>query len=156
MFFTKLPVGALKTSEAANLVFQWILILNSVKHKFFRVSITKQDWAFWDNSGYFWKKLQLDVLLGSACAIELCTHTQFETINWLLYHTTFTAWKMSKYGVISGPYFPLFGLNTRFMFVNLRIQSLYRKTRARNNSVFGHFSRSDCYHIQWVAIVNKV
>ena len=24
----------------------------------------------------------------------------------------FTAWKVSKYGVISGPYFPVFGLNT--------------------------------------------
>ena len=26
--------------------------------------------------------------------------------------TIFTAWKVSKYGVISGPYFPAFGLNT--------------------------------------------
>ena len=25
---------------------------------------------------------------------------------------TLTAWKVSKYGVISGPYFPIFGLNT--------------------------------------------
>ena len=33
-----------------------------------------------------------------------------------------TAWKVSKYGVISGPYFSLFG---------------------PNNSVFGHFSRSE-------------
>ena len=24
-----------------------------------------------------------------------------------------TVWKASKYGVISGPYFPVFGLNTR-------------------------------------------
>ena len=24
----------------------------------------------------------------------------------------FTAWKLSKYGVFSGPYFPVFGLNT--------------------------------------------
>ena len=39
---------------------------------------------------------------------------------------------MSKYGVISGPYFR-----------NLRIQSEYKKIRARNSSVFGHFSRSD-------------
>ena len=29
----------MKTSEAANLVFQWIFVLNSVKHKFFPVSI---------------------------------------------------------------------------------------------------------------------
>ena len=28
-------------SEAANLVFQWIFVLNSVKHKFFPVSIVK-------------------------------------------------------------------------------------------------------------------
>ena len=36
----------------------------------------------------------------------------------------FTASKLSKYGVISGSYFPAFGLNTD------------------QNSVFGHFSRS--------------
>ena len=31
----------MKTSEAASLVFQWIFVLNSVKHKFFPVSIVK-------------------------------------------------------------------------------------------------------------------
>ena len=36
---------------------------------------------------------------------------------------THTAWKVSKYGVISGPYFPVFGLNTEIYEVNLRIQS---------------------------------
>ena len=55
---------------------------------------------------------------------------------------TFTAWKVSKYGVISGPYFPVFGLNADIYFVNLCIQSEYRKIRTRNNSVFGHFSHS--------------
>ena len=34
---------------------------------------------------------------------------------------TNTAWKVSKYGVFSGPYFPVFGLNTEIYFVNLRI-----------------------------------
>ena len=29
--------------------------------------------------------------------------------------------KVSKYGVFSGPYFPVFGLNTGIYFVNLRI-----------------------------------
>ena len=53
-----------------------------------------------------------------------------------------TAWKVSKYGVISGPYFPVVGLNMEIYFVNLRIQSEYRKIRTRNNSVFEHFSRS--------------
>ena len=50
---------------------------------------------------------------------------------------------MSKRGVFSGPYFPVFGLNTEIYRVNLRIQSEYRKIRIRKNSVFGHFSRSD-------------
>ena len=54
-----------------------------------------------------------------------------------------TAWKVSKYGVLSVPYFPVFGLNTKIYFVNLRIQSEYRKTRTRNNSAFGHISRSE-------------
>ena len=54
----------------------------------------------------------------------------------------YTAWKVSKYEVISGPYFPVFGLNTEIYELNLHIQSEYRKIRTRNNSVFGHFSRS--------------
>ena len=53
-----------------------------------------------------------------------------------------TAWKVSKYGVISGPYFPVFGLNTERYGVSLHIESKYRKIRTRNNTVFGHFSRS--------------
>ena len=38
-----------------------------------------------------------------------------------------TAWKVSKYGVFSGPYFPTFGLNTE------------------RYSAFGHFSRNEPY-----------
>ena len=48
----------------------------------------------------------------------------------------------SKHGVTSGPYFPVFGLNTEIYEVNLHIQSEYRKIRTRNNSTFGHVSRS--------------
>ena len=54
-----------------------------------------------------------------------------------------TAWKLSKYGVFSGPYFPVFGLITKIYSVNLCIQSKYKKIRTRKNYVFGHFSRSD-------------
>ena len=50
---------------------------------------------------------------------------------------------MSQYGVISDPYFPVFGLNTKIYSANLRIQSEYRKIRTRKNSVFGLFSRSE-------------
>ena len=46
---------------------------------------------------------------------------------------------MSKRGVFSGLYFPVFGLNTEIYAVNLRIQS--------KNSVFGHSLRSDKHHI---------
>ena len=51
--------------------------------------------------------------------------------------STHTVWKVSKYRVISGPYFPVFGLNTERYSVFLHIQSECRKIRTRNNSVFG-------------------
>ena len=60
-----------------------------------------------------------------------------------IFQNIYTAWKVSKYGVSSGPYFPVFGLNTEIYSVNLRIQSDYLKIRTRKNSIFGHFSRSD-------------
>ena len=44
--------------------------------------------------------------------------------------------EVSKYGVFSGPYFPVFGLNTDIYKENFRIQSECRKIRTRNNSVF--------------------
>ena len=49
---------------------------------------------------------------------------------------------MSKYGVSSGRYFPVFELNMEIYRVNIRIQSEYSKIRTRKNSIFGHFSRS--------------
>ena len=42
----------------------------------------------------------------------------------------------------SGPYFPGLGLNTEIYFVNLCIQSEYRKIRTWKNSVFGLSSGS--------------
>ena len=53
-----------------------------------------------------------------------------------------TAWKLSKYGAFSGPYFPIFGLNTERYGVSLRIQFEYGKIRTSKNSVFGHFTYS--------------
>ena len=47
-----------------------------------------------------------------------------------------------KYGVVSAPHFPVFGMNTEIYGVNFRFQSEYRKIRTRNNSAFGYFSRS--------------
>ena len=56
--------------------------------------------------------------------------------------------KCPKNGVISGPYFPVSGLNTEIYCVNLRIQFEYMKIRSRNNSVFWLFSRS-VWAITW-------
>ena len=53
-----------------------------------------------------------------------------------------TAWKESKYGVIS-----VFRLNTEIYSVNLCIQSEYRKLRTRYNCVFGLFSWSGGHDI---------
>ena len=41
------------------------------------------------------------------------------------------ALKVSKYGVLSGPYFPVFRLNTEIYRINLRIQSEYMKMHTR-------------------------
>ena len=54
---------------------------------------------------------------------------------------TDTTWKVFKYIIFSGPYFPVFGLNMEIYSVNIRIQSEYRKIR-RKNSVSGPFSRN--------------
>ena len=53
-----------------------------------------------------------------------------------------TVWKVSRYGVFSGLYFLVFGLNTEIYVVNLHIQSEYGKIRTKKNFIFGHFSRS--------------
>ena len=60
-----------------------------------------------------------------------------------------TAWKLSKYGVFSGPFFPVFGLNTKRYSVSRRIQSECGKIQTRKNSVFGHCSRSKLLFIFW-------
>ena len=54
----------------------------------------------------------------------------------------YTSGKVSRYGVFSHPYFPVFGLNTDRCFVPFRIQSECGKIGTRKNSVFGQFSRS--------------
>ena len=53
--------------------------------------------------------------------------------KWFLFYIKWHCVKSVNYGVISGPYFP--------------IQSKYRKTWTRNNSVFGRFSRSMNYRL---------
>ena len=61
-------------------------------------------------------KTYLESLFLSQNLIRGCLF-QFQLRNGL------TAWKASQYGVISGPYFPVFGMNTEIYGVNLHIQS---------------------------------
>ena len=51
-------------------------------------------------------------------------------------NVTATAWKVSKYGVFSGPYFPIFGLNTEIYGVNSHSVPF----------VFSSFNISQCVH----------
>ena len=60
---------------------------------------------------------------------------------------------MSKYGVISGPYFPAFGLNMERYEVSLGMQSKCGEIRTRNHSKFGHFSRSAVVEISFDKVV---
>ena len=55
---------------------------------------------------------------------------------------------MSKYGVFSGPYFLVFGLNTEIYSVNLRIQSGYRKIGPENTPIWTLFTQWVDYHIR--------
>ena len=59
------------------------------------------------------------------------------------FHTFSAARKESKIGVFSGPYFPVFGLNTEIYGVNLCIQSKYGKIRTRKIPYLGTF------HAMW-------
>ena len=58
-----------------------------------------------------------------------------------VFYEIYSVWKVCKYEVFSGSYFPVFGLNREIYVLNLRIQSEYRKMRTRKYSVFGHVSR---------------
>ena len=56
-----------------------------------------------------------------------------------------TAWKVSKHGVFSGPYFPVCGLNIEIYSVKLRIQSVYRKIRTRKTPYLDTFYAEYCF-----------
>ena len=59
------------------------------------------------------------------------------------HYKSYTARKVSNYGIFSGPYSPTFGQKTEIYKVNLCIQSECGKIQTIETSVFGHFSRSD-------------
>ena len=48
-----------------------------------------------------------------------------------------TGWKVSKYGVISGPYFPVFGLNKERYGVTQYLDNFHAVFGARSKPYFG-------------------
>ena len=64
---------------------------------------------------------------------------------------TYTVWKVSKYGAFSGPYFPVFGLNTEIYWIWRTQENTDQK-----NSVFGHFSRSAISRHWYLSIPPKI
>ena len=96
------------------------------------------DWKFTDFIFYTFTFYLIHLII-CACILESLNKI-FSTFN--IFERAITVWKVSKYGVISGPYFPVLRLNMEIYGVSLRIQFEYREIRTRNNSVFGHFSRS--------------
>ena len=104
-----------------------------------KLSFWKEDWTLCYSSMKFWYFPDIShfpKILNLSSFCNLFT-TFINNKNHASFHL-FTAWKVSKYGVFSGLHFPVFGLNTEIYGVNLRIQSEYRKTRTRNNSVIQH------------------
>ena len=64
-----------------------------------------------------------------------------------------TVWKVSEYGVLSGPYFPVFGMNTEIYAVNHRIQSEFGKIRTRKNlDTFHAVSQYKAFHSQQLRV----
>ena len=73
------------------------------------------------------------------CVVWFHCYTRYKLNFNRIEFTTYminNAWNASKYGVFSGPYFPVFGQNTE---IYKCIKSEYRKIRTRKNSVSGHF-----------------
>ena len=85
----------------------------------------------------FVQKLNNSVNLGLKCSTHFL-HKQ-PVYKQLSLGTKFiTAWKVSKYGVFSGSYFPTFRLNTERYGVSLRIQSIELKYRGKSRVLNAH------------------
>ena len=59
----------------------------------------------------YYVRVYLKVFLLLSISLIMIKVSESSLICWK--KETFTVWKVSKYRVISGPYFPVFGLNTR-------------------------------------------
>ena len=53
-------------------------------------------------------------------------HKVFVHTWWVSQSLYYTVWKVSKYGVFSGPYFPVFGMNTEIYGVSFNWNSSWK------------------------------
>ena len=85
---------------------------------------------------YVRRSEEIQDVLWRSCTFNLCLGSKAYGVlvvapTTLIHKICSPSWKVSKYGVISGPYFPAFGLNTERCFVSLRIHSECGKMRTR-------------------------
>ena len=97
----------------------------------------------------------VDASVFALSMINLIRLSQILRLKNSLLEVIITAWKVSKYEVFSGPYFPVFGMNTEIYRANVRIQSEYRKMSTRKNSLFRPFWRSAFTGILWKSSSEK-
>ena len=90
----------------------------------FHTSLDRVDWRLPKLSFHIFSMPVWVLFLPSCCFFSLL----MLLLSLLL---SFTTWKVSKYGVFSGLYFSIFGLNKDIYCENLRIQSEYGKIRTR-------------------------
>ena len=95
----------------------------------------KKNWRHRHGANFTWKFRRKNPFLRRGV-------TSAKNVLWSVFNTV---WKVSKYGVIYGSYFPVVKLNTDMYRVNLRIQSEYRKTRTRNNLMWTLFTQCKYY-----------
>ena len=73
--------------------------------------------------------------VSSVSIVFIVSRASIVNSGWVDYYTfflkRFTARKVSKYRVFSGPYFPVFGLNTEISRECLRTQFEYKETLSR-------------------------
>ena len=72
----------------------------------------------------------------------IVSHIGYCQLVWMFHCRSSHCVKSVQIRSFSGLYFSVFGLNREIYSVNLRIQSEYRKTWIRKNSVFGHLLHS--------------
>ena len=81
---------------------------------------------------YVVRYLQSCFIMFNSCYLSLFKYFK---INWSFY----IAWKVSKYGVFSDPYFPVFGLNTKYLSVFSPNTGKYGPEKIRIWTLFTQF-----------------